>query len=177
MKLSPQDIKRQEFKKSVRGFDREEVVAFLGKLADDIKILLKENEILKSELQKANDKLAEYKRIEKNLQDTIAKANESSSRTMESAKKQAKLLIQETELKAKQIIEKAKENANELRNAIIQLREEKLTIVSKLKAVINSQAHLLEMKVEDSVKEYEPVKKIERTGKINIDVDDIADKL
>ncbi|HEX9739755.1 MAG TPA: DivIVA domain-containing protein [Ignavibacteriaceae bacterium] len=177
MKLSPHDIKNQEFKKSVRGFDKEEVAAFLEKLADNIFELLQENETLKADLQKANEKLSEFKKIEKNIQDTIAKANEASSRTIESAKKQAKLLIQETELKAQQIIVKAKENANELRNAIIQLREEKLAIVSKLKAVINSQAHLLEMKVENAAREDEPVKKIEKSSKFNIDVDDIADKL
>jgi cell division initiation protein len=177
MKLSPQDIKRQQFRKSLRGFDTEEVDAFLEKLADDIDALLKENDTLKNEFLAASEKLNEYKKHERNIQDTITKAQETSSRTIESAKKQANLMIKETELKAQQIIEKAKENADELRNAIIQLREEKMTIISKLKAVINSQAHLLEMKVENAAQEDEPVKTIEKRSRINIDVDDIADKL
>jgi cell division initiation protein len=177
MKLSPQDIKRQEFKKSVRGFDKEEVYAFLEKLADDIDEMLKKNESLKKELETANENLAEYRKLEKNIQDTLSKVQESTSRSIESAKKQANLIIQEGELKAQQIIEKAKEGANEVRNAVIQLREEKLAIISKLKAVINSQAHLLEMKVENALKETEPSKTIEKSSKINIDADDIADKL
>ncbi|OGU77641.1 MAG: cell division protein DivIVA [Ignavibacteria bacterium RBG_16_34_14] len=177
MKLSPQDIKRQEFKKSLRGFDKEEVQAFLEKLADDIDELLKENESLKKELETVNENLAEYRKLQKNIQDTLAKAQESSSRSIESAKKQANLIIQEAELKAGQILEKAREGANDVRNAVIQLREEKLAIISKLKAVINSQAHLLEMKVENALKEDEPAKTIEKSSKIKIDVDDIADKL
>ncbi|HSP87301.1 MAG TPA: DivIVA domain-containing protein [Ignavibacteriaceae bacterium] len=177
MKLSPQDIKRQEFKKSVRGFDKEEVQVLLEKLADDINELQKENESLKKELETATENLAEYKKLEKNIQDTLSKAQESTSRSLESAKKQANLTIQEAELKAQQILEKAKENTNDVRNAVIQLREEKLAIVSKLKAIINSQAHLLEMKVENAAKEDEPMKTIEKSSKINIDADDIADKL
>ncbi len=177
MKLSPQDIKRQDFKKSVRGFDKEEVQAFLEKLSEDIDELQKENEFLKKELETANENLVEYKKIEKDIHDTLSKAQESSSKSIESAKKQANLALQEAELKAQQIIEKSKENANDVRNAIIQLREEKFAIISKLKAIINSQAHLLEMKVENSVKEVEPIKTVEKSNKLNIDADDIADKL
>ena len=48
MKLSPENIKKQEFKNSFRGFDKEEVQAFLEKLADDVDELQKENEELKN---------------------------------------------------------------------------------------------------------------------------------
>ena len=177
MRLSPQDIKRQEFKKSVRGFDKEEVQAFLEKLADDIDELQKESDELKKELENANENLSEYKKLEKEIQDTLANAQETTSRSIDSAKKQANLTIQEAEFKSQQIIEKAKEDANELRNALIQLREEKFTIISKLKAVINSQANLFEIKVEGAAKENEPAKAMEKSSKININIDDIADKL
>jgi len=177
MKLSPENIKKQEFKKSLRGFDKEEVQAFIEKLADEIDELQKENDSLKKDIDEANGQLADFRRIEKNIQDTLAKAQESSTRNIESAKKQTNLMIQEAELKAQQLLDKARENANEVRNAVIQLREEKQVIVSKLRAVINSQAHLIEMKIENADKETEPARTIEKSSAINIDADDIADKL
>ena len=177
MNLSPGNIRKQEFKNSLRGFDKEEVQSFLEKIADDIDELQKANESLQKELENANYHLSEFRKIEKDIQDTLTKANESSSRTIESAKKQANLMIQEAELKAQQLLEKARESANEVRSAVLQLREEKNLIVAKLKTVINSQAHLLEMKVENSDKEIEPVKTIEKNRSIDIDADDIADKL
>jgi len=177
MKLSPENIKKQEFKKSLRGFDKEEVQAFIEKLADEIDGLQKENDSLKKDIDEANGQLADFRRIEKNIQDTLAKAQESSTRNIESAKKQTNLMIQEAELKAQQLLDKARENANEVRNAVIQLREEKQVIVSKLRAVINSQAHLIEMKIENADKETEPARTIEKSSAINIDADDIADKL
>jgi len=177
MKISPVSIKRQEFAKKMRGYDPEEVQAFLEKLADDVDELLKENEQLHQQVETLNANLNEFKKIEKNLQDTLLKAQESSTKTIESTKKQASLIVKEAELKAAQTIEKARENANEIRNAVIQLREEKDLIIAKLKAIINSQAHLLEMKVEDAGEERKAPRKEEPTQKLDIDLDDIVDKL
>lgn len=177
MKISPESIKRQEFAKKMRGYDSEEVQAFLEKLADDIDELLKENEELNQQVESLSLNLSEFKKIEKNLQDTLLKAQESSTKAIESTKKQTSLMIKESELKASQIIEKARESANEIRNAVINLREEKDLIVAKLKAIVNSQAHLLEMKVEDAGEERVVARKQEPAQKLDIDLDDIVDKL
>ena len=61
---------------------------------------------------------------------------------MEATKKQTSLMIREAELKASQIIEKARESTNDIRNAVVNLREEKDLILAKLKAIVSSQANL-----------------------------------
>jgi len=177
MKVSPISIKKQEFNKSMRGFDKDEVQAFLEKLADEFESLQKENDSLKKELDDATVKLTEFRRIEKNLQDTLLRAQESSTKSIESTKKQANLIVKEAEIKGSQILEKARENANEIRNAVINLREERDLIIANLKSIINSQAHLLEMKVEDAGEEVVAAKQIEQAKKIDINVDDIVNKL
>ena len=91
MKVSPLSIKKQEFNKSLRGYDKEEVQAYLEKLSDEFEMIQKENDSLKKELENANEKLAEFRKIEKNLQNTLLKAQESSSKSIESTKKQAGL--------------------------------------------------------------------------------------
>ncbi len=177
MKVSPISIKKQEFNKSLRGYDKDEVQAFLEKLADEFESLQKENDSLKKELEDATANLSEFRRIEKNLQDTLLRAQESSTKSIESTKKQANLIVKEAEIKASQILDKARENANEIRNAVINLREERDLIVANLKSIINSQAHLLEMKVEDAGEEIVSAKKVEQAKKIDINVDDIVNKL
>lgn len=177
MKFSPFNIKNQEFNKSLRGFDKDEVQLFLEKLADEFEKLNSENETIKKELEKASSKLNEYKKIEKNLQDTLLKAHEASSRAVDSAKKQTGLILKEAELKAQQLIDKAKENADEIRNSVLSLREEKKLYIAKLKALINSQAGLISMEVQEIKEDEEPLKKIEQEEKLDIDVDDILEKL
>ena len=109
MKVSPLSIKKQEFNKGMRGYDKEEVRAYLDKLADEFELLQKENETFKKQLDESSERLTEFRKIEKNLQNTLLKAQESSSRSLESTKKQASLIIKEAEIKASQILEKARE--------------------------------------------------------------------
>src|SRR3972149_10397244 len=153
MKLSPLLIKKQEFAKSMRGYDIDEVQTFLEKVASQFEELIVENEQLELEVQRLNDKVNQFQKIEKDLQDTLLQAQESSTRTFESAKKQTGLLIKEAEVKASQMIENARENANEIRNAVMTLRGEKDLIIAKLKAIVNTQSNLLEGKVKDAGEE------------------------
>ena len=177
MKLSPLLIKKQEFTKSFRGFDPEEVQAFLDKIASDVDSLIQENESLQEEIESLNQQVAEFQSIEKDLQSTLIKAQESSTKAIESSKKQTNLIIKEAEIKASQILENAKQEANNIRNAVVSLREERDLIVAKLKSIINSQAHLLESKVKEAGDEPVPAKETKTQENVDIDVDDIVDKL
>ncbi|MGQ9644727.1 MAG: DivIVA domain-containing protein, partial [Ignavibacterium sp.] len=78
-----------------------------------------------------------------------------------------------------QIIEKAKESANEIRNAVVNLREEKDMLIARLKAIISSQAHLLEIKIDDIDEEVVVQKKKskEENKKLDFNIDDIVEKL
>jgi len=177
MKFSPLSIKQQEFSKSMRGYETEEVHAFLEKLADEFDTLYKENEKLKRDLDELDIKVAEFKRIEKNLQDTLLKAQDSSSRTMESSKKQANLLVKEAELKASQLLEKAREQANEIRDAIIRLRDEKDFLIARLKSIVDTQSVLVETKVTYAGAENPKPRKADESKDIDLNIDDIVNKI
>jgi len=177
MKISPIEIRQQEFTKKMRGYDPDEVQNFLESLAEELDKLNIENESLKSEVESLTEQISEYKKIEKNLQDTLLSAQESSAKSMEATKKQTSLMIREAELKASQIIEKARESTNDIRNAVVNLREEKDLILAKLKAIVSSQANLLELKVERAGDEKTKGKKIEESNKMDIDINDILNKI
>lgn len=186
MKFSPLSIKKQEFNSSFRGFDKEEVKAFLDRIADEFEVLQAENEKLKNEVEELQPQLAEYRRIEKNLQDTLLKAQETSTKSIESSKKQTSLMVKEAEIKAAQITDKARETANEIRTSVIALREERDLIIARLKAIVNSQAVLLQAKItEPDASVSAPVippppvqeKKPAPVKNFELDIDDIVNKL
>jgi len=177
MKLTPISIKSQEFSKSLRGYDSEEVKTYLEKLANEIEEMIDENEKLNVEVVVLRRENSEFNKIEKELQDTLIKARASSSQSLESTQKQTSLMIKEAEIKSKELLEKAKEEANEIRNAVIMLREERDFIISKLKAMVNTQAAILEGKVQKSVQETKKQKTKEIKDDFEVDVDDIVNKL
>ena len=64
MKLSPVNIKRQEFSKAVRGYSIGEVNDFLEKVAEEVESALKENETLRRTVDHLNLDIERYKTIE-----------------------------------------------------------------------------------------------------------------
>ncbi len=177
MKLSPLLIKKQEFEKSFRGYNVDEVQTFLDKISSEMEDLINENEALEQEVENLNAKVIEYQKIEKNLQDTLLKNQETLAQALESAKKQSALIVKEAEIKASQIIQNAEDIANEMRNAVIALREEKDSIIARLKAIVSTQSNLLEGKVKDAGEEPRKTKTQDEPEKFDIDIDGIVDKL
>ena len=177
MKLSPLLIKKQEFEKSFRGYNVDEVQAFLDKISSEMEDLINENETLEQKVEKLNTKITEYQKIEKDLQDTLLKHQETVAQALESAKKQSALIIKEAEIKASQIIKNAEDISNEMGAAVIALREEKELIIAKLKAIVSSQSNLLEGKVKSAGEEPKKPKVQDSPEKFDIDVDGIVDKL
>ena len=181
MKYTPFGIKNQEFNRVVRGYDKDEVRAYLEKLAEEYEHLQNENDSLKIDIEEMENQLSEYKKIEKNLQNALLSATESTSKAVDSAKKQSALILKEAELKSVQITEKAKENANAVRDAVLKLREEKKLLIARLKAMIDTQSNILELNVENI--QTVPIEndRGQKSGKsedqTDINVDDILEKL
>ena len=96
---------------------------------------------------------------------------------MESSKKQANLLVKEAELKASQLLEKAREQANEIRDAVIRLRDEKEFLIARLKSIVNTQSNLLETRVAYAGEENPAPRKTDESKDLDLNIDDIVNKI
>jgi cell division initiation protein len=177
MKISPDSIRKVEFTTGLRGFDKEEVKAYLERFADELEELQKENSNLRKELGQANLLLDELRKMESNLQETLLKAQESAAKTIELSKMQSGTMLKEAENKAAQIVERAKKQAKEIHDSLIGLKEEKNLLIAKLKAIVNSQLNLLNMKIEEPVEKSKEDKTLEPSRKLDVNINDIADKI
>jgi cell division initiation protein len=177
MKLSPLNIKRQEFSKKMKGYDVNEVAAFLERIADEVDNLQKDNEELKNNLEAANNKIAEFRKIEKNLQDTLLKAQETSAKSMEAAKKQTALMLREAEVKSQQMVDKARNYASEIKNSVEVIKQEKDILIAKLKSIVNSQISFLDKTFNEPEEQPENVKRVEVQQSVDIDINDIINKI
>ena len=74
MKMTPLDIQQVGFKVKLRGYDRQEVDAFLDTLTQDYEGLLKENNALKEKLADLEIQVLEFKKKEGTLNNTLMKA-------------------------------------------------------------------------------------------------------
>jgi len=145
VKLTPLDIRKQEFKKSMRGFDPEEVEAFLIMVADELEIVLREKNQQSDELIKLRTQLHDYQQVEHTLRETLMKATSTVEESRFNSLREAELRIHEAELQAERIIENAKEELQELRSEINLLRAQKESFSRRLRHLLESQIELLDV--------------------------------
>lgn len=143
MKLSPLDIKKQAFKKIFRGYDPIEVDTFLEMIAAEMDDLVSTNKDMQERLSVAEAQVQDYKSIEKTLHATLLQAQDVSTKSVENAKYEGKLVIQEAELKSSQILDKARSENTRLKEEIEILKAKKNTLSSRLKLLLTSELELI----------------------------------
>lgn len=143
MKLMPLDIRKQEFKKVLRGFDPVEVETFLAMVAAEFESLLKEQREQRERVLELETQIKDYRQIEKSLQQTLLQAQEASGRTYESARREADLIHREAELKASRIMEQVNAEVVRMNHQLIQLRGKKDSLLGRMRVFLNSELELL----------------------------------
>ncbi|MBN1543537.1 DivIVA domain-containing protein [candidate division KSB1 bacterium] len=143
MKLTPLDIRKQEFKRILRGLDPDEVEAFLGMVADEFEMLIREKNQLNDELIKLRTQLKDYQQVESTLRDTLVRAQNTVEESRANSRREAEIIIHEAELQAEHIIKEAKEELIEMRNDLHMLRMQKESFAKRLQHLLESQLELL----------------------------------
>ena len=142
MNISPLDIRKHEFKKSLRGYDVDEVSAFLDMVSMEYENIIRENALLNEKAKDSNIQLKKYHDIESTLQETLLSAERAREETVKTTKRQAEIIIREAEIKAASIIEEGRQILSRLRNAVIDLKVQKDSYLSKLRLLTKAQLDL-----------------------------------
>ena len=103
MNISSKDIKKRDFKKSLRGYDTDEVDAFLETVSSHYEKLLVENKNQSERIKSLLQDIDIYKENELNLQKAIIKSQEIGEQIVENAKRKSELIVREAELNAKNL--------------------------------------------------------------------------
>ena len=155
MKLTPIDIRKWDFKKGMRGYDKYEVQAFLELAAEEFEKLQQDRREFEQKSKRLEKEIEEYRRVEKSLQDTLVSAKETTDRSMENSRKEAELIVGDAELHADKILESARKKASRIEDEITRLTVLRDSFAVKLKSILSSQIELLEMFGEVNIDEKE----------------------
>lgn len=145
MRVTPLEIRKQEFKKSMRGYDPVEVDTFLEKLADDFDTLTSENSALSKKIIAADAELKHFKEVEKTLKETLYNVQQTSQLSKQNSEKEATLVKKEAELVANQMLDKARQSLHAMREEVNALKRQKESFSARLRHLLSSQLELLEV--------------------------------
>jgi cell division initiation protein len=137
MKLTPLDIRHKEFKRGMRGYTDVEVDEFLDEVADEYERIFKENIDLQERVESLEEKVTGYKRIEETLQKTLVNAQASAEEQKQNANKQAQLVLQDAELKARQLVNEAYSERQAIEQSMAKLRSAEEDFRFKFKQLLD----------------------------------------
>ena len=106
--LTPMDIHNRDFKRAtIRGYKEDEVDEFLDRVVADYDKILRENEKLKEQANLNEKEIAQFRKLEKNMQDTLMVAQRTAEEVMSAASKNAEEMKKNAQLECQNIREQA----------------------------------------------------------------------
>ena len=139
MKLTPLDIHHKEFGHALRGYNEEQVDAFLDEVADEFERLFKENIDLSERLEAAAERVRTYQAMEATLQNTMVAATRSAEEIGAKARNEAEVTMRDAEIKAKEIIHNALQQRQKVANELIRIKQAEEEFRGRYRALLESQ--------------------------------------
>jgi len=144
MRITPLDIQQKQFPMKFRGFDVEEVYAFLEVIREEMEELLRENANLKENVQRADVQVREFKDMETTLRETLMTAQQMVEEYKINARKEAELLIREAEFRAENMIKESHEKVIKIHEDITDMKGIRRHFKEELKRLIENHLTMLQ---------------------------------
>lgn len=138
MKLTALEIKQQQFEKSLRGYDPAEVQSYLSLLATEWEHMTGKIRELENQIDKLNDKLKHYERVEEALHETLQTAKSSAEEKLSGARKEAKNIVEKAELEAETIFQEAHRERWKVRQHTLQIVEKREEMIRSLSSFLDN---------------------------------------
>ncbi|MCX2738704.1 DivIVA domain-containing protein [Pontibacter anaerobius] len=135
MKITPLEIRQKTFEKAFRGLDKDEVNAFLLTLSQQWEKLQDENKDLRMKLDAAHRETQKLREVESSLYKTLKTAEDTGNSILEQAKKSAELQARESDLKADEMMNRAR---NEARQMLEEAQRQSERVIAEMQQHVKS---------------------------------------
>lgn len=114
MKLTPLEIRQKTFEKGFRGYEKEEVDAYLLTLSVEWEKMLDEVREQKMRIDSLEREVQKMRDVETSLYKTLKTAEDTGTHVVEQANKSAELILREAQMNADAVLNEAKYKAKNL---------------------------------------------------------------
>lgn len=154
MKLTALEIKQQKFEKSLRGYEINEVNAFLNMVASEYENLVSRQRDLERDLAQLKDKLKHYERVESALHETLQTAKDTAEQRLAGARQEAKSRVEKAEHEAEAILRDANQQRQQVRQDIMRLLERRDDIIRGIRSYLDMASESLNIFSRDDTGQF-----------------------
>lgn len=142
--ITPLDIENKRFsKKTLNGYDPEEVDEFLDDLTKDYTNIYRKVTENEREVEELKSKLEHYVQIESTLHNTLLMAQSAADEVKNAAQKQADQIIRDAESNARQVTNNIDMQINEKKKELEEITKQFDVYKAKMESLLISQLELL----------------------------------
>jgi len=136
-RLTPVDIRAQEFSRAAWGFSAADVEDFRDRVADEMERLARERVALEERLHNFREQLKSLREREKAINDAVMMAQELREDTKHSATQEAELIIREAHSKAENIVHESRATESALRHDIEEAQQQFTTYLGAFRRLLD----------------------------------------
>ncbi|HKO57644.1 MAG TPA: DivIVA domain-containing protein [Thermoanaerobaculia bacterium] len=151
--LTPLEIQKQTFSRVLKGYQADEVRAYLHLIAEEIERLLRDVDRFSRENAMLREELDDHSQRERILKDTLLSAQKVSEDVKANARKEAELIVKDAELISDRIISQAMSRVADLEKSIQDLKIERHAARNKLQATLDTVQQLIMLDAEQEANE------------------------
>ena len=148
-RLTAMDVEKQDFKRSLRGYDRDEVRMFLTAVSEEIERLNLDNGQLREEVGSLRGRIDDFRERERMLQETLVTAQRMSEELAARSQKESELMIREARLKAERLLEQTQDQLSRIEGEIGRVKVERDAFENRLRSAIEEHLALLDLRKQE----------------------------
>ena len=150
MKITPMEIRSHHLGRGLRGYDVKEVESLREMAANALETANREVMRLEEKMRGMEEELSEHIRNEKMLKEAITTTQKMVTDIKENARKEAELIEAEARMRGEEIVRQAQDRADDLKDEIRRLRQQRSELNTSIKAIIDYHASTLLLEEEES---------------------------
>ena len=155
MAIKPVDVRRKEFKNSLRGYDANQVDDFLDEVADEFERSFSENQRMKDEISSLRGRLEQFEELEGAIREALVHAQQVARDLRRNANKEAELVVREAKEQAHRILADSSARVERVQDSYGVLQKAKQDFQNDFRHLLKSYLAVMENADVASAKEIE----------------------
>ena len=147
--LTPLDIENREFKRTMGGYNRDDVEDFMGLILNDYEKLYAQNKVLTERNKAVENELEQLKSQTATIQNAFLSAQNTADTIVKNAQEQAAKLVRDAQEQANKIISEANVEIDRLNNCYFESRNKLAEYKECVVNFLNAQLQIAEGLIED----------------------------
>lgn len=145
--LTPLDVRRYDFGRAFRGYERARVDEFRDQVADELERLGRVNQDLDQKARSFHEQLRAFRERDRAMNDALISAQQLRQETKEQADREAMLIVREAQGEGERMLEEVRAEVRRVQSELDALERARRSYLSQMRTLITR--HLSEIDASD----------------------------